>query len=58
MWVIIVFGYLDTGDSAANTNTGFEARKLWTEQIGGGDANAKDVNVIILLNRYSFFEEL
>lgn len=50
--------YLDTEDSTANTNTGFEARKLLTEQIGGGDANAKDVNVIIPLNIYSFFRRI
>ena len=46
--------YLDTDGTSANTNTGFQARKLLMT-----DANVlKDVNVIIPLNRYSFFEEL
>ena len=49
------FWYLDTTDDnravAAGTNTGFLARRLLT-------ATDKDVNVIIPLNRYSFFEEL
>ena len=55
------FWYLDTDGTTANTNTGFEARRLLTRQIGeGGGAAyaAKDVNVIIPLNRYSVFEEL
>ena len=45
--------YLDTNAlfANANQNTGFEARRLLT--TGGSD-----VNVIIPLNRYSFFEEL
>ena len=45
--------YLDTNVlfANANQNTGFEARRLLT--TGGSD-----VNVIIPLNRYSFFEEL
>ena len=43
--------YLDTDATTANTNTGFEARRLLT-------TNLNDVNVIIPLNRYSFFEEL
>ena len=51
--------YLDTDNTTANTNTGFEASRLLTQasnnNSGGG---AKDVNVIIPLNRYSFFEEL
>ena len=46
--------YLDTDNTSANTNTGFQSRKLLMT-----DANVlKDVNVIIPLNRYSFFEEL
>ena len=46
--------YLDTDNTSANTNTGFQARKLLMT-----DANVlKDVNVIIPLNRYGFFEEL
>ena len=45
--------YLDTDYRIADNtqNAGFEARRLLT--TGG-----KNVNVIILLNRYSFFEEL
>ena len=47
--------YLDTTDtSVVNDNAGFAARKLLMT-----DANVlKNVNVIIPLNRYSFFEEL
>ena len=46
--------YLDTDGTSANTNTGYQARKLLMT-----DADVlKDVNVIIPLNRYSFFEEL
>ena len=43
--------YLDTDATTANTNTGLEARRLLTTGLN-------DVNVIIPLNRYSFFEEL
>jgi len=45
--------YLDTGAATdnANVNTGFEARRLLT-------TGKADVNVVILLNRYSFFEVL
>ena len=51
--------YLDT-DNTTNTNTGFEARKLLTQAATDDalSAGRKDVNVIIPLNRYSFFEEL
>ena len=55
------FWYLDTDGTTANTNTGFEARKLLTQRIGegGGAANApKSNNDKIPLNRYSFFEKL
>ena len=49
------FWYIDTSDDnrgvVAGTNSGFLARRLLT-------ATDKDVNVIIPLNRYSFFEEL
>ena len=48
------FWYLDTSDNNAaqnGTNNGFLARRLLA-------ATDKDVNVIIPLNRYSFFEEL
>ena len=42
--------YLDTNATTADTNLGLEARRL-TTQAGGA-------NVIIPLNRWSFFEEL
>ena len=38
---------------------GFEARRVLTQDVNdAGDGGAKDVNLIIPLNRYSFFEEL
>ena len=49
------FWYLDTDDTTANTNRGFEARRVLTQGVGGV---AKNVNVLIPLNRFSFFEEL
>ena len=57
------FWYLDVvnADMTAAGNTGFEARRNLTKRIGeGGGAEdaAKDINVIIPLNRFSFFEEL
>ena len=42
--------YLDTDETTANTNIGYEARRLITQ--------AGDANVLIPLNRWSFFEEL
>ena len=52
--------YLDTDGTTADTNTGFEARKLMTQAIRDADVaqGGKDINVIIPLNRWSFFEEL
>ena len=44
------FWYLDTNATTADTNLGFEARRLLTQ--------AGNTNVIIPLNRWSFFEEL
>ena len=58
------FWYLDVAnlaDMTAAGNTGFEARRNLTKRIGeGGGAEdaAKDISVIIPLNRFSFFEEL
>ena len=58
------FWYLDVAnlaDMTAAGNTGFEARRNLTKRVGedgGADNVAKDINVIIPLNRYSFFEEL
>ena len=48
-------------DMTAAGNTGFELRRNLTKRVGEGndvDNAAKNVNVIIPLNRYSFFEEL
>lgn len=51
--------YLDTNNITANTNTEFEARRLLTQaNNNNGGGGAKDVNVIIPLNRYSFLKEL
>ena len=50
-----------SGDgTGTNTNTGFDARKLLTQAAADDALNTggEDVNVIIPLNRYSFFEEL
>ena len=53
------FWYLDTDDSTANTNLGFEARRLLTQaNQNNGGGGSKSINEIIPLNRYSFFEEL
>ena len=53
------FWYLDTNRSTANTNTGFEARRILTQATNNdGSGGAKSINEIIPLNRYSFFEEL
>ena len=53
------FWYLDTNNTTANTNTGFEPRRLQTQANNdNGGGGEKDVNTIIPLNRYSFFEEL
>ena len=55
------FWYLDVAnaDMTAAGNTGFEARRNLTKRVGegGGEEAAKDINVIIPLNRYSFFED-
>ena len=53
--------YLDTSYEItnANQNTGFEARRLLTQAANNdGTGGAKNVNRIIPLNRYSFFEGL
>ena len=56
------FWYLDSDNTTANTNTGFEARKRLTQCVGEVDnpvqTAAKSINKIIPLNRYSFFQEL
>ena len=53
------FWYLDTDTTTANTNTGFEARRLQTQAVqNNGTGGAKDIETIIPLSRFSFFEEL
>ena len=46
--------YLDVDNTPADTNAGFQARKLLMTSADG----LLNVNTIIPLNRYSFFEEL
>ena len=53
------FWYLDTENSTANTNSGFESRRILTQaNQNNGGGGAKTINMLIPLNRYSFFEEL
>ena len=54
------FWYLDTTDTTDVLNTGFEARRNLTKAAADGAlaVGGQNVNVIIPLNRYSFFEEL
>ena len=48
--------YLDTDGTTADTNTGFEARRLLTRAARDDALNVgRDVNVLIPLNRWSFF---
>ena len=50
--------YLDTDGTSANTNLGFEARRVLTNADAAVAAGGNHVNVLIPLNRWSFFEEL
>ena len=50
--------YLDTNNTTGNNNNGFKARKLTQAVTNDGTGGSKDINIIIPLNRYSFFEEL
>ena len=51
--------YLDTDATTANTNIGYESRRLLTKAAADDALNVgRDVNVLIPLNRWSFFEEL
>ena len=52
--------YLDTADSSvAATNPNFEGRRLLTCGVNNdGTGAGENVDVTILLNRYSFFEKL
>ena len=53
------FWYLDSDGTTADTNSGFEARRILTQaaqnNAGGGP---RSINETIPLNRYSFFQEL
>ena len=45
--------------TTANTNTGFEARRILTQAAqNDGNGGPRSINETIPLNRYSFFEEL
>ena len=51
--------YLDTDGTTADTNLGFKARKVLTQAAADDALNVgRDVDVLIPLNRWSFFEEL
>ena len=52
--------YLDTDGTTTADNIGFEARRLLTKAARDDALNVggKDVNTILPLNRWSFFEEL
>ena len=53
------FWYLDTDGTTANTNTGFEARRILTQAAqNNGGGGAKSINEMIPLNRFTFFEKL
>ena len=53
------FWYLDNNKTAADTNLGFEQRRILTQAVNNdGTGGAKSINEMIPLNRYSFFEEL
>ena len=53
------FWYLDSDNTAADTNLGFEQRRILTQAVNDdGTGGAKSINEMIPLNRYSFFEEL
>ena len=53
------FWYIDTDESTADSNTGFEARRILTQAVNNnGTGGAKSINEMVPLNRYSFFQEL
>ena len=54
-----LFWYLDSDGTTANTNLGFEARRVLTQAaLNDGTGGPKSINETIPLNRYSFFQEL
>ena len=53
------FWYIDTDRTTADTNLGFEARRILTQaNADDGGGGARRVNEMIPLNRYNFFQEL
>ena len=53
------FWYLDTDRTTADTNAGYEARRLKTQAVrNNGTGGSRNVGTLIPLNRYSFLEEL
>ena len=53
------FWYLDTDGTTADTNSGFETRRILTQAAADdGGGGLKSINETIPLNRYSFFQEL
>jgi len=53
------FWYLDTDTTTANTNSGFEQRRILTQAVqNNGNGGPKTVNEVIPLNRFSFFQKL
>ena len=53
------FWYIDTDLTTANTNLGFEARRILSQaNADDGGGGARIINEMIPLNRYSFFQEL
>ena len=53
------FWYIDTDSTTANTNLGFEARRILSQaNADDGGGGARIINEMIPLNRYSFFQEL
>ena len=53
------FWYLDSDSTTADTNLGFEQRRILTQAVqNDGNGGPKSINENIPLNRYSFFEKL
>ena len=53
------FWYLDSDSTTAETNTGFEQRRILTQAVlNNGNGGPRSINETIPLNRYSFFERL
>ena len=50
---------MDSDSTTANTNTGFEQRRILTQAaVNDGSGGPRSFNEMIPLNRYSFFERL